>query len=210
MLSRAGAGCDWGWVRADPIEPQIAQMLPCCRTSTGVGHIVGLADAPGTKLLGSRLVDRASKGGTCSNDGCVPRELDWWLSRPLPRIRVNPLHLNATSPTRCWYLTSTEHMRGHTPFDTFIGVPYDASMRMKRTYNLSPTAIATVKRLVEVDHLAATQDALVEQAIVELDRAVHDARDERLWSAAALDAEFQAELARIDVELPADAPARWE
>lgn len=101
-------------------------------------------------------------------------------------------------------------MRGYTPFDTSIGVPYDASMRMKRTYNLSPTAIATVKRLVEVDHLAATQDALVEQAIVELDRAVHDARDERLWSAAALDAEFQAELARIDVELPADAPARWE
>ncbi|HVC83581.1 MAG TPA: hypothetical protein VNL35_24085 [Chloroflexota bacterium] len=48
-------------------------------------------------------------------------------------------------------------------------------MRIKRTDNLSPVAVATVKRLVEVDHVAATQDALVEQAIAELDRAVHDA-----------------------------------
>ena len=87
---------------------------------------------------------------------------------------------------------------------------YHTDMRIKRTYNLSPATIATVKRLVEVDHVAATQDALVEQAIAELDRFVHDARDARLWSEAARDAEFQAELAQIDQDLPYDDPAVWE
>ena len=83
-------------------------------------------------------------------------------------------------------------------------------MRMKCTYNLSSDAIATVRRLVEVDHLATTEDALVEQAIAELDRAVRDVRVARLCGAAKLDAEFQAELARIDVELPTDDLATWE
>ena len=83
-------------------------------------------------------------------------------------------------------------------------------MRIKRTYNLSPAAIATVKRLVEVDHVAATQDALVEHAITELDRIVRDGHDARLWVEMALDAEFQAELVQIDTDLPNDDPARWE
>ncbi len=82
-------------------------------------------------------------------------------------------------------------------------------MRIKRTYSLSPAAIATVKRLVEVDHVAATQDALVEQAIAELDRFVRDARDARLWSGAAVDAHFQEEIAQIEKDLPSD-EAAWE
>ncbi|MGH2391006.1 MAG: hypothetical protein ACRDIE_22640 [Chloroflexota bacterium] len=86
---------------------------------------------------------------------------------------------------------------------------YLGSMRIKRTYSLSPAAIATVKRLVEVDHVAATQDALVEQAITELDRFVRDARDARLWSEAALNAAFQDEIAQIDKDLPSD-EAAWE
>jgi len=81
-------------------------------------------------------------------------------------------------------------------------MPHDRAMRIKRTYNLSPVAVATVKRLVEVDHVAATQDALVEQAIAELDRAVHDAYEAQLWSEAALDPEFQQELAEIAKDLP--------
>jgi hypothetical protein len=83
-------------------------------------------------------------------------------------------------------------------------------MRVKRTYNLSPDTIATVKRLVEVDHVAATQDALVEHAIEELDRIIRDAHEARLWSEMARDAEFQAELVQIDRALPSDDPARWE
>ena len=85
-----------------------------------------------------------------------------------------------------------------------------AGMRMKRSYNLSPAAIATVRNLVDVDHLATTEDAVVEYAIAELGRTVRDVRDTRLWSAAALDAELQAELAHVAVELPTDDPARWE
>jgi uncharacterized protein YicC (UPF0701 family) len=87
---------------------------------------------------------------------------------------------------------------------------YDLAMRIKRTYNLSPSAVATVKRLVEIDHVAATQDALVEQAIAELDRFVHDARDARLWSEASLDAEFQQELAEIARDLPHNDLTAWE
>jgi hypothetical protein len=96
------------------------------------------------------------------------------------------------------------------PIDPYIDMHYHADMRIKRSYNLSPTTIATVKRPVEVEHVAATQDALVEQAIAELDRFVHDARDARLWSQAALDAAFQAELVQIDQDLPHDDPAAWE
>jgi hypothetical protein len=48
-------------------------------------------------------------------------------------------------------------------------------MRMKRTDNLSSDTITTVRRLVEVDHVAATQDALVEHAIEELDRIIREA-----------------------------------
>lgn len=75
-------------------------------------------------------------------------------------------------------------------------------MRIKRTYNLSPETIATVKRLVEVEHLESTQDALVERAIAELNRLVRDAHDARLWSEAAEDAAFQAEPRQIDEDLP--------
>jgi len=74
-------------------------------------------------------------------------------------------------------------------------------MRMKRTYNLSLATIETVKRLVEVDHVAGTQDALVERAIGDLDRVVRNARDARLWNEASRDAEFQAEITQIEMAL---------
>lgn len=87
---------------------------------------------------------------------------------------------------------------------------YDSLMRTKRSYNLSAATIATVKRLVEVDHVAATQDALVEQAIAELDRVVQDAHDAQAWSDAARDEEFQAEIARFASDFPPEDPAIWE
>jgi hypothetical protein len=67
------------------------------------------------------------------------------------------------------------------------------STKTKRTYNISPEAVALVKHLVEERHLAPSQDALVEQAIAELARRVRDADDARLWEQAASDGEFQAE-----------------
>ena len=83
-------------------------------------------------------------------------------------------------------------------------------MKIKRTYNLSPAAIATVKRLVEVEGVASSQDALVEHAIAELDRIGRDAHDAHLWSKAAGDREYQAELEQIDTQLPGDDVGRWE
>ena len=68
-------------------------------------------------------------------------------------------------------------------------------MKVKRTHNLSPASVATVKRLV-VEGVAPSQDALVERAIAELDRLVREVNDARLWSQAAHDQEFQDEVRR--------------
>ena len=51
------------------------------------------------------------------------------------------------------------------------------SSTIKRTYNLSPETVATVKRLADVEHVAATQDAVVEYAIAEISRQLRDAQD---------------------------------
>lgn len=83
-------------------------------------------------------------------------------------------------------------------------------MKVKRTYNLSSDSIATVKRLVEEDHIAASQDALVEKAIAELDRLTRDGKDALLWHQAAHDRQFQEEARLIDSTLPADDLAAWD
>jgi hypothetical protein len=90
-----------------------------------------------------------------------------------------------------------------------IHVFYPGCVKVKRTYNLS-AAIATVKRPVEVELVAPSQDALVEQAIAELDRLVQDAHDARLWSQAAHHPAFQAEIRQIDEDLPAPDLEAWE
>jgi hypothetical protein len=84
------------------------------------------------------------------------------------------------------------------------------STKTKRTYNISTEAVETVKRLVEEQHLASSQDALVEQAINELARRVQDAADARLWQEAAGDGEFQTEALQIDAEFAADDAQAWE
>lgn len=82
--------------------------------------------------------------------------------------------------------------------------------KTKRTYNISPEAVATVKRLVEQEHLAPSQDALVERAISDLARRIQDAADARLWSQAATDEDFQAEAQGIDAEFAPDNLRAWE
>jgi hypothetical protein len=64
-------------------------------------------------------------------------------------------------------------------------------MKTKRTYTISTEAVATVKRLLEELRLAPSQDALVEQAIVEFARRARDEEHARLWEQAASDPEFQ-------------------
>lgn len=80
---------------------------------------------------------------------------------------------------------------------------------MKRTYNLSPASIATVKRLVEVYHIAPTQDALVEKAIKGIDRSTRDIEHTVLWAKAAKDPEFQEEAHALDALFAADDDAAW-
>lgn len=83
-------------------------------------------------------------------------------------------------------------------------------MKSKRTYNISSEAIAAVKRLVEDRHAAPTQDALVEQAIMELERRIRDADDARLWEQAAGDRGFRDEARRLDDEFVADDRRAWD
>ena len=83
-------------------------------------------------------------------------------------------------------------------------------MKVKRTYNLSADTVDTVKRLVEEERVAPTQDAVVERPIAKRDRLIRDAADARLWEQAVRDPEFQDEISRIDAELPADNLSRWD
>ena len=96
------------------------------------------------------------------------------------------------------------------PYTSFDVYSWGMSTKIKRTYNISSEAVATVKRLVEERHLAPSQDALVEQAIAELARRVRDADDARRWRQAAVDAGFQAETRQLDAEFAADDLRAWE
>jgi len=80
--------------------------------------------------------------------------------------------------------------------------------RVKRTYNLRPETVETVRRLVEAD-VAPTQDALVERAVRDLARAVRDVAHTALWARAGQDPELQAELREIWDGLAADDRAAW-
>jgi hypothetical protein len=84
------------------------------------------------------------------------------------------------------------------------------STKTKRTYNISPEAVATVKRLVNELHVAPSQDALVELAIADLARRVRDAEDARLWERAAADPEFQAEMRELEASFASEDLRAWE
>jgi hypothetical protein len=83
-------------------------------------------------------------------------------------------------------------------------------MKTKRTYNISADVVTTVKRLIEEQHAAPSQDALVEQAVMELARRLRDVDDTRLWHEAAVDAAFQAEAKALDNEFAANDDEAWD
>ncbi|MGH2365616.1 MAG: hypothetical protein ACRDHX_13320 [Chloroflexota bacterium] len=68
--------------------------------------------------------------------------------------------------------------------------------------------MAIAKHLVELD-VARSQDAVVEQAIRELDRAVESAREADLWKQAANDKAFQVEATELDRLFARDDAAAW-
>lgn len=64
---------------------------------------------------------------------------------------------------------------------------------MKRTYNLRPSTVQLVQRLVERDHVAPTQDALVERAIQSLARRIRDDVCAQQYAQASTDPAFKRE-----------------
>lgn len=65
--------------------------------------------------------------------------------------------------------------------------------RVKRTYNLAPRTVKRVREMAERYGVAASQDAVIELAIDELERRMSDAREGAAWEAAASDPTFVAE-----------------
>jgi hypothetical protein len=80
---------------------------------------------------------------------------------------------------------------------------------VKRTYNLRPATVETVRRLVDA-RVAPTQDALVERAVRDLDREVRDREDTRLWAEAGREPAFRAAMQAIWDGLAADDHRAWE
>ncbi len=81
--------------------------------------------------------------------------------------------------------------------------------RVKRTYNLRPATVDTVRRLVEAQ-VAPTQDALVERAVRDLAREFRDELHSQLWAQAGQDPAFQAEMREIWDGLASDDRLAWE
>jgi hypothetical protein len=81
------------------------------------------------------------------------------------------------------------------------------STKTKRTYNLSPEAVAHVRDLAARGDLAPSQDGVVELAIEQLYREVRDRDDAARWSIAARDEDFMHEMRTLAAEL--DGPAGW-
>jgi hypothetical protein len=63
--------------------------------------------------------------------------------------------------------------------------------RVKRTYNLQASTVRRVREMTERYGVAASQDAVVELAIDELDRRLRDAREALEWESAASDPSFR-------------------
>jgi hypothetical protein len=81
------------------------------------------------------------------------------------------------------------------------------STKTKRTYNLSPEAVAHVRDLAARGDLASSQDAVVELAIEQLYREVQDREETARWTMAARDLGFRGEMRTLVAEL--DGPAGW-
>ena len=65
--------------------------------------------------------------------------------------------------------------------------------RVKRTYNLSESTVRRVREMAEEYGVAASQDAVVELAVDELDRHLRDAQEAAAWEQASADPAFASE-----------------
>lgn len=83
------------------------------------------------------------------------------------------------------------------------------STKVKRTYNLAPATVRRVRELTEDHAVASSQDAVIELAVDELDRRLREAREGDAWAAAAVDPEFQGEVADIAAAYRAADEETW-
>ena len=71
--------------------------------------------------------------------------------------------------------------------------------RVKRTYNLEAATVRRVREMAERYGVAASQDAVVELAVDELERRLRDEREAAAWEEAATDPGFQGEADELEV-----------
>lgn len=67
------------------------------------------------------------------------------------------------------------------------------STRVKRTYNLAPRTVKRVREMAERYGVAASQDAVIELAVDELERRLREEREAAAWEDAAADSSFMTE-----------------
>ena len=72
------------------------------------------------------------------------------------------------------------------------------SATVKRTYNLDPATVRRVRELSQTYGVAASQDAVVELAVDELDRRLRDDREAQAWADAAADPTFLREMEDVE------------
>lgn len=70
--------------------------------------------------------------------------------------------------------------------------------RVKRTYNLEAATVRRVREMAERYGVAASQDAVVELAVDELERRLRDEREAAAWEEAATDPGFKAEADELE------------
>jgi hypothetical protein len=68
---------------------------------------------------------------------------------------------------------------------------------VKRTYNLSETTVQRVRELAGRCEIAKSQDAVVEFAVDRIYAEMREREEAALWTSAAEDPEFQAEMSGI-------------
>jgi hypothetical protein len=70
--------------------------------------------------------------------------------------------------------------------------------RVKRTYNLSSSTVRRVREMAEQYRVAASQDAVIELAVDELERRLRDAEEAAAWEQAASDPGFVTEVGELE------------
>jgi hypothetical protein len=99
----------------------------------------------------------------------------------------------------------------YTSIDTQERTSHHLAMatKVKRTYNLEPATVRRVRELTETYGVAASQDAVIELAVDELDRRLRDAREAESWASAAADPDYVAEVADLSAAYGAADAETW-